>query len=171
MADNNKVKIWIQLADAANPIALSINPEEEENYRKAEELVNTLWKKWMNRFNGTSEDVLGRVAFQFARLYLEAYGENRQVNDFLTDLDKQLNALVGGDEWRLRDVAVMPVDAVWIGYHVACIRWRDDIIVEIIRFLHHFRTDDLTPLFFRVLVIVYLGGALFNIFIICTKWT
>ena len=42
MADNNKVKIWIQLADAENPIALSISPEDEENYRKAEELVNTL---------------------------------------------------------------------------------------------------------------------------------
>ena len=93
MADNNKVKIWIQLADAENPIALSINPEEEENYRKAEELVNTLWKKWMNRFNATSADVLARVAFQFARLYLEAYGENRQVNDFLTDLNNQLDAL------------------------------------------------------------------------------
>ena len=98
MADNNKVKIWILLADAANPIALSINPDEEESYRKAEELVNTLWKKWMNRFNGTTEDVLARVAFQFARLYLEAYGENRQVNEFLTDLDKQLDTLLSGDE-------------------------------------------------------------------------
>ena len=98
MADNNKVKIWIQLADAANPIALSINPDEEESYRKAEELVNTLWKKWMNRFNGTTEDVLARVAFQFARLYLEAYGENRHVNEFLTDLDKQLDTLLSGDE-------------------------------------------------------------------------
>ena len=94
MADNNKVKIWIQLADAANPIALSINPDEEESYRKAEELVNTLWKKWMNRFNGTSDDILARVAFQFARLYLEAYGENRQVNEFLTDLDKQFDTLL-----------------------------------------------------------------------------
>ncbi|MBR3452562.1 MAG: cell division protein ZapA [Muribaculaceae bacterium] len=94
MADNNKVKIWIQLADAENPIALSISPEDEENYRKAEELVNTLWKKWMERFNGTSNDVLGRVAFQFARLYLEAYGENRQVNDFLTNMDQTLETLV-----------------------------------------------------------------------------
>lgn len=98
MADNNKEKIWIQLADAANPIALSINPEEEDNYRKAEELVNTLWKKWMNRFNGESADVLGRVAFQFARLYLEAYGENRQVNEFLNDLDNRLDALLGDGE-------------------------------------------------------------------------
>lgn len=95
MADNNKQRIWIQLANAETPIALSINPEEEENYRKAEELVNTLWKRWMTRFSGDSADVLGRVAFQFARLYLEAYGENRQVDDFLTDLDKQLDDLLG----------------------------------------------------------------------------
>ena len=97
MADNNKVKIWIQLADA-NQIALSINPGEEETYRKAEELVNTLWSKWMNRFNDASSDVLARVAFQFARLYLETYGENRQVNEFLTDLDQQLDAMIGADE-------------------------------------------------------------------------
>jgi len=98
MADNNnKVKIWIQLADA-NQIALSINPDEEENYRKAEELVNTLWTKWMNRFNDASSDVLARVAFQFARLYLEAYGENRMVNDFLTEMDNQLDTLLGDGE-------------------------------------------------------------------------
>ncbi len=97
MADNNKVKIWIQLADA-NQIALSINPDEEESYRKAEELVNTLWTKWMNRFNDTSNDVLARVAFQFARLYLEAYGDNRQVNEFLTDMETRLDALLGNDE-------------------------------------------------------------------------
>lgn len=97
MADNNKVRIWIQLADA-NQIALSVNPDEEENYRKAEELVNTLWRKWMNRFKDSSEDVLARVAFQFARLYLEAYGENRQVNEFLTDMDKKLGTLLGDEE-------------------------------------------------------------------------
>jgi len=98
MADNNKLRIWVHLADAANPIALSINPDEEENYRKAEELVNTLWNKWMSRFGGESADVLGRVAFQFARLYLEAYGENREVNEFLTDLDQKLDALLSGKE-------------------------------------------------------------------------
>ena len=97
MADNNKVRIWIQLADA-NQIALSVNPNEEESYRKAEELVNTLWRKWMNRFKDSSEDVLARVAFQFARLYLEAYGENREVNEFLTELDKKLDTLLGDEK-------------------------------------------------------------------------
>ncbi|MBR5686282.1 MAG: cell division protein ZapA [Muribaculaceae bacterium] len=91
------MRIWIQLADA-NQIALSVNPDEEESYRKAEELVNTLWRKWMNRFKDSSEDVLARVAFQFARLYLEAYGENRQVNDFLTDLNQQLDTLLSEDK-------------------------------------------------------------------------
>ena len=97
MADNNKIKIWIHLADTDNPTALSINPVEEERYRKAEELVNTLWTKWMDRFSGSTHDVLARVAFQFARLYLEAYGENRQVNDFLTDLEQRLDALLGDE--------------------------------------------------------------------------
>ncbi len=97
MADNNKEKIWIELADA-KPIALSISPGEEDSYRKAEELVNTLWSKWMNRFNSTSFDVLARVAFQFARLYLEAYGENRKVNDFLTDFEQKIDTLLGEEK-------------------------------------------------------------------------
>jgi hypothetical protein len=97
MADNNKEKIWIELADA-KPIALSISPGEEDSYRKAEELVNTLWSKWMNRFNSTSSDVLARVAFQFARLYLEAYGENRKVNDFLTDFEQKIDTLLGEEK-------------------------------------------------------------------------
>ena len=52
----------------------------------------------MNRFNDTSNDVLARVAFQFARLYLEAYGDNRQVNDFLTDLETRIDTLIGDEE-------------------------------------------------------------------------
>jgi len=93
MADNNKHKIWIQLADV-KPIPLSILPEEEVGYREAEKLVNALWNKWMKRFSDTntsSQDVLARVAFQFARLYKEAYSENRSVNEFLTDFEKQLD--------------------------------------------------------------------------------
>ena len=52
----------------------------------------------MNHFKDSSEDVLARVAFQFARLYLEAYGENRQVNEFLTDMDKKLDSLLGDEK-------------------------------------------------------------------------
>ena len=92
MADNNKTKIWIQLADV-KPIPLSVDPEDEPTYREAENLVNTLWNRWMNRFSdsGASQDVMARVAFQFARLYIEAYKENQLVNDFLTDFEKQLD--------------------------------------------------------------------------------
>ena len=95
MADNNKVKIWIQLADA-NPSALSINPGEEETYRKAEELVNTLWNKWINRFEGenSSQRVMAMVAFQFARLYSKSYNQNVAVNKFLTQFEQELNDVV-----------------------------------------------------------------------------
>ena len=73
---------------------------EEEGYREAEKLVNTLWNKWIDKFDGdnSSQRVMAMVAFQFARLYLEAYGENRQVNEFLTDLDKQLDAIIGDEK-------------------------------------------------------------------------
>jgi len=94
MADNNKTKIWIQLADV-KVIPLNIEPDEEPKYREAENLVNTLWTRWMNRFNGiaTSQEVLARVAFQFARLYLEMYNQNSMANDFLTEFEKQLDDL------------------------------------------------------------------------------
>ena len=98
MESNDKnLNILIRIADV-EPIALTIPRDEEATYREAEKLVNTLWNKWTKRFNDTSNDVLARVAFQFARLYLEAYGENRQVNEFLSDLDQQLDALLGEED-------------------------------------------------------------------------
>jgi len=99
MADNNKTKIWIQLADV-KAIALSINPEDEADYREAENLVNTLWSRWMQRFgdSGSSPEVLARVAFQFARLYMESYRANNMVNEFLTDFEKNLDAVIDIEE-------------------------------------------------------------------------
>ena len=56
-------------------------------------------KRASRSFSDTSSsEVLARVAFQFARLYLEAYGENRKVNDFLTDLDKKLDTIIGDEK-------------------------------------------------------------------------
>lgn len=95
MADENKRNIWIRLADT-QPISLSVNAADETTFQEAERLVNTLYEKWMLRFGGNStpHDVLARVAFQFARLYLETYGENHAVNDYLTEFERQLDDLV-----------------------------------------------------------------------------
>jgi hypothetical protein len=93
--DDNNLNIKIRIADV-EPIALSIPSDEEANYREAEKLVNTLWNKWINRFDGdnSSQRVMAMVAFQFARLYSKAYNQNVAVNKFLTDFEQQLNDVV-----------------------------------------------------------------------------
>lgn len=95
MANDDKIKLWIHVADV-KAIPLNINPEEENSYREAEKLVNTLWNKWSPLFKDTSsnEEVMARVAFQFARLYAQTYSDNVAVNDFLTDFEKKLDDIV-----------------------------------------------------------------------------
>lgn len=85
----------IRLADV-EPTALTIPRDEEANYREAEKLVNTLWNKWIRRFDGddASKRVMAMVAFQFARLYSKAYNQNVAVNKYLTDFEQQLNDVV-----------------------------------------------------------------------------
>ena len=92
---SEKKNIWIHLADV-KPIALNVGTADEPTYREAEKLVNTLWDKWMKRFNDTtsSHEVLARVAFRFARLYMETFQDNTNVNDFLTDFEQRLDELV-----------------------------------------------------------------------------
>ncbi|MBQ2074678.1 MAG: cell division protein ZapA [Muribaculaceae bacterium] len=85
----------IRIADV-EPIALTIPRDEEATYREAEKLVNTLWNKWINRFEGenSSQRVMAMVAFQFARLYSKSYNQNVAVNKFLTQFEQELNDVV-----------------------------------------------------------------------------
>lgn len=96
MESNDKtLNILIRIADV-EPIALTIPREEEATYREAEKLVNTLWNKWIGRFEGdnSSQRVMAMVAFQFARLYSKSYNQNVAVNKFLTEFEQQLNDVV-----------------------------------------------------------------------------
>ncbi len=93
--DDKTLNILIRIADV-EPIALTIPRDEEANYREAEKLVNTLWNKWVGRFEGenSSQSTMAMVAFQFARLYSKAYNQNVAVNNFLTTFEQQLNDVV-----------------------------------------------------------------------------
>jgi len=96
MASNDKnLNILVRIADV-EPIALTIPSEEEASYREAEKLVNTLWNKWIDRFEGdnSSQRVMAMVAFQFARLYSKSYNQNVAVNKFLTLFEQQLDDVV-----------------------------------------------------------------------------
>ena len=94
-SEEHNLNILIRIADV-EPIALTIPKDEEANYREAEKLVNTLWNKWINRFEGdnSSQQVMAMVAFQFARLYSKAYNQNVAVNNFLASFERQLNDVV-----------------------------------------------------------------------------
>lgn len=95
MANNKKKDIWLHIADV-RPIPLSISPEEEARCREAEQLVNSLWEKWMRQFadKGSSQEVLARVAFRFAQLYFDEYAHNKNVNIFLERFEKELDGAV-----------------------------------------------------------------------------
>ena len=93
--DENNLNIKIRIADV-EPIALTIPSDEEASYREAEKLVNTLWNKWVDKFEGdnSSQRVMAMVAFQFARLYSKSYNQNVAVNNFLTAFEQQLDDVV-----------------------------------------------------------------------------
>ncbi|MBQ0115543.1 MAG: cell division protein ZapA, partial [Bacteroidales bacterium] len=92
MAEKKKREIWINLADV-DAIPLVVNPEDEKSYKDAEKYVNTLWDKYTHLFgeNATSHEVLARVAFRFAKLYLDEFGQNKEVNAYLADFEKELD--------------------------------------------------------------------------------
>ena len=93
--EDNNLNILIRIADV-EPIALTIPSKEEEGYREAEKLVNTLWNKWIDKFDGdnSSQRVMAMVAFQFARLYSKSYNQNVAVNNFLATFEQKLNDVV-----------------------------------------------------------------------------
>lgn len=95
MEGEDKLKIWISIGEVKG-MSLSIRRCDEEVFRKAADLVNQLWGKWKERFKDTisSEELMARIAFQFARLFVEASSRNDEVNKVLSEFEKELNEIV-----------------------------------------------------------------------------
>ncbi len=94
MAEEEKQKIWICLGDVKN-VPLSVRRSDIDVYRKAEQSVNKLWGAWKTKFDKlSSEEVMARIAFQFARLYIEASTRNDEVNEILMDFEQRLNDII-----------------------------------------------------------------------------
>ncbi len=93
MAKTEKKKdIELFVADVG-PIALSCAPDEENEIREAEKLVNQTWKKWTRVFgaNTAPHELLARVAFRFAWLYYRAATDNEAVDQVLAELEQRLD--------------------------------------------------------------------------------
>ncbi|MDE6198751.1 MAG: cell division protein ZapA [Muribaculaceae bacterium] len=81
----DKLNITIRIAELP-PFALQIDRSEEEMIRNAEYNVNKLWRTWRQRFTDkSSTEVLGMVAFQFAKLFTVL---NRQADETAAVLDR-----------------------------------------------------------------------------------
>ena len=87
----DKLNITIRIADLA-PIPLAIEMKDEEVIRNAEYNVNQLWSAWCQKFKDkTSNEVLGIVAFQFAKLYQTLSNRENATNDILEKFEEKLN--------------------------------------------------------------------------------
>lgn len=94
MTEEDKQKIWICLGDVKN-VPLSVRQSDIDVYRKAEQSVNKLWGAWKSKFDKlSSEEVMARIAFQFARLYVESSARNEEVSDILVDFEQKLNDIL-----------------------------------------------------------------------------
>ncbi|MCF0181906.1 MAG: cell division protein ZapA [Muribaculaceae bacterium] len=95
MANEKRKEIWLNIADV-RPLPIAVAPEQESRYREAENLVNSLWDKWMKSFAGknTSTEVLALVAFRFAQLYCDEFAANKDVHAFLEQFEKELDGVV-----------------------------------------------------------------------------
>ena len=87
----DKLNITIRIADLA-PIPLAIDMKDEEVIRNAEYNVNQLWSAWCQKFKDkTSNEVLGMVAIQFAKLYQTLANRENATNDILEKFEENLN--------------------------------------------------------------------------------
>lgn len=90
----DKLNITIRIAELP-PFALQINRNEEEVIRNAEYNVNRLWRMWRSRFSDkSSTEVLGMVAFQFAKLFTVLNKQADDLNAVIDRLNSQFDDLI-----------------------------------------------------------------------------
>lgn len=90
----DKQNITITLADL-KPIAMAVDPADEEAVRHAAYQVNKLWSTWRDRYSDkTSEEVLALVAFQFARHYVGAAMAGNRFEKEAADIEQALDGVL-----------------------------------------------------------------------------
>lgn len=90
----DKQNITITLADL-KPIAMAVNPADEEALRAAAQQVNMLWASWKNRYSDkSSEEVMALVAFQFARHYVSAAMASSDMEAEATKVEEALDGIL-----------------------------------------------------------------------------
>ncbi len=79
------------------PLRMAVSlGEEEEEVRQAEYFVNHVWAKWMDEkaADQSDSDVLAMTAIYFARLYIQEYRKNEEVERHLASFEETLDKIL-----------------------------------------------------------------------------
>ena len=91
----DKLNITIKVANQ-RPLRMAVSlGEEEEEVRQAEYFVNHVWAKWMDEkaADQSDSDVLAMTAIYFARLYIQEYRKNEEVERHLASFEETLDKI------------------------------------------------------------------------------
>ena len=92
----DKLNITIKVANQS-PLRMAVSlGEEEEEVRQAEYFVNHVWAKWMDEkaADQSDSDVLAMTAIYFARLYIQEYRKNEEVERHLASFEETLDKIL-----------------------------------------------------------------------------
>ena len=92
----DKLNITIKVANQ-RPLRMAVSlGEEEEEVRQAEYFVNHVWAKWMDEKAAvqSDSDVLAMTAIYFARLYIQEYRKNEEVERHLASFEETLDKIL-----------------------------------------------------------------------------
>ena len=92
----DKLNITIKVANQ-RPLRMAVSlGEEEEEVRQAEYFVNHVWAKWMDEkaADQSDSDVLAMTAIYFARLYIQEYRKNEEVERRRASFEETLDKIL-----------------------------------------------------------------------------
>ena len=92
---SESIKIKVTLNDIEQPFTLSVkrNTEEEKIFRDATKMINSYYNEYKSRIKGLdSTSYYGMVALLMARLYIEASGSKKELENGIGELEKELLA-------------------------------------------------------------------------------
>jgi hypothetical protein len=92
----DKLNITIKVANQ-RPLRMAVSlGDEEEEVRQAEYYVNHVWAKWMSskKADQSDSDVLAMTAIYFARLYIQEYSKNEEVEKQLSSFEESLDKIL-----------------------------------------------------------------------------
>lgn len=102
----NEQKVKTKLTIAGESILLSVPYSQQEETRRTEEELNTLFATWRARFPEKNDrELLAMIAFRYAERYRGLLRERKAVAGNIEDLDRRLGELITAGEKETKQTA------------------------------------------------------------------